>query len=157
MRNATLCDVLHEQNKSHKKTLRSTQNGLETVFKHDMTIALVLDSRNLFTCRSSHMFPAICGCVWWVKVCLKPFNALLEEGNMLWSWVEQKVSCWRPPGIEGKKENKKSTPCLGNMEGKNGEENVCRGRREGAKRQRTMKSSFIHTICSNYQCICSIC
>ena len=31
-----------------------------------------------------------------------------------------------------------------------------RGRRESAKRQREMKSSFIHTVSNNYQCIYSI-
>ena len=36
------------------------------------------------------------------------------------------------------------------------EKNGGRGRRESAKRQCAMKSSFIHTVSSNYQCIYSI-
>ena len=28
----------------------------------------LLGSRKPFTCRSSHVFPAICSCVWWVRV-----------------------------------------------------------------------------------------
>ena len=40
----------------------------------------LLGSRKPFTCRSSREFLAICGCVWWVRVCLYHF-ALPEKAG----------------------------------------------------------------------------
>ena len=41
---------------------------------------LLLGGRESFTCRSSRVFPAIYGCVWWVRVCLYHF-ALPEKAG----------------------------------------------------------------------------
>ena len=43
----------------------------------------LLGSRKLSTCRSPHVSPAICGCVWWARVCLYPF-ALPDQKSRLW-------------------------------------------------------------------------
>ena len=70
-----------------------------------------------------------------------------------------KVSGLRPVGYKKKKEKKKKKKqvwSLRNM-GKKKEENGARGRRDRSKRQCTMKSTFIHTVSSNYHCIYSIC
>jgi len=62
-----------------------------------------------------------------------------------------KITGSRPAGVQGK-----------NAQGawiiwkRKTERNGGRGRRESAKRQRAMKSSFIHTVSSNYQCMYSI-
>ena len=58
------------------------------------------------------------------------------------------VSGWRPDGVQEKK-GKKCVKSLGKK--RIGEKTV-----HDSPRQRAIKSSFIHTVSSNYQCIYSI-
>ena len=74
----------------------------------------------------------------------------------------QKVSGSRPDGVQDKKEKKNSARSLDNTKEKRGGE-MGHGSRESAKRsarcsarERAIKSSFIHTVSSDYQCIYSI-
>ena len=76
----------------------------------------------------------------------------------------RKVSGSKPDGVQDKK-RKKSARSLGNMEekkrGKKGDREieVENRRKDSARcspRERAIKSSFIHTVSSNYQCIYSI-
>ena len=81
----------------------------------------------------------------------------------------RKASGSRTDRVQDKKEKKNSARSLGNMEGKKGGNEVAKQRideknrpkeardvaREGAQ-ARAMKSSFIHTVSSNYQCIYSV-
>ena len=61
----------------------------------------LLRSRKPFTCRSSHVFPAICGCVWWVRVCLYHFALPEKAGFSLAADAAEKplsfvpISRWR--------------------------------------------------------------
>ena len=74
----------------------------------------------------------------------------------------RKVSGSKPDGVQDKK-RKKSARILGNMEekkrGKKGDREVENRRKDSARcsaRERAIKSSFIHTVSSNYQCKYSI-
>ena len=75
----------------------------------------------------------------------------------------RKVSGSKPDGVQDKKRKKKSARSLGNMEekkrGQKGDREVENRRKDSARcsaRERAIKSSFIHTVSSNYQCIYSI-
>ena len=71
----------------------------------------------------------------------------------------RKVSGSKPDGVQDKKKRKKSARSLGNMEEKKRGKKGKKGDRDRARcsaRERAIKSSFIHTVSSNYQCIYSI-
>ena len=69
-----------------------------------------------------------------------------------------KVSGSKPDGVQDKK-RKQGARILGNMEekkrGKKGDREV-ENRGKDSVRERAIKSSFIHMVSSNYQCIYSI-
>ena len=66
----------------------------------------------------------------------------------------RKVSGSKPDGVQDKKKEKKAQE-----EGRKGDREVENRRKDSARynaREREIKSSFIHTVSSNYQCIYSI-
>ena len=66
----------------------------------------------------------------------------------------RKVSGSKPDGVQDKKKKKKAQEAWGK-----GDREVENRRKDSARcsaRERAIKSSFIHTVSSNYQCIYSI-
>ena len=74
----------------------------------------------------------------------------------------RKVSGSKPDGVQDKrrkKKRKKPGQYGGEKEGGKGDREVENRRKDSARcsaREREIKSSFIHTVSSNYQCIYSI-
>ena len=72
----------------------------------------------------------------------------------------RKVIGSKPDGVQDNKRKKKGARSLGNMEEeKKGDKEVENRRKDSARcssREHAIKSSFIHMVSSNYQCIYSI-